>query len=58
MCCWDGKEIGAKKILIPLIEVLDIVLEIIIVVLFSQIQEEYNDNRARGIDVAKAAGLI
>ena len=45
-------------VLIPLIEFLDFILEIAIVAVFSELQEEYNDNRSRAIDVAKVAGLV
>ena len=61
MCCWKGtfkKGQVCKVVLIPLIEFLDFILEIAIVAVFSELQEEYNDNRSRAIDVAKVAGLV
>ena len=61
MFCWKGDfgcAQGCKIFFIFACEGLDLIFEIAIVAVFSQLQNEYTDYRARAGDAAKIANLV
>ena len=61
MLCWSGsftKVQGCKIALIFICEVGDLLLEIAIVIVFTQLQNDYDDYRARAGDAAGIAELV